>query len=218
MLARRFAWRTHARMWQFSSLIIFGSRARIMSSACRTTTTHSQLPLRYFRESEMMKRHLTVLGLCAAAVLAGCSKQPAPMTATQSSEPPATSAPEPESNSAANSGNVMRARLNASGVAAEYSAHFDGKNLVRIDEHRQPQGSSAVDGEYTFQGARLLRYHGAKISQPAVMDLQFDMQGALQSGRVADVTAEDIDAIRNRAQLLRSHALAQRGAREHSNY
>jgi hypothetical protein len=167
----------------------------------------------------MMKPHSTLLGLCAAIVLAGCSKAPAPVAATPPPETSTTSAPALESNGA----DVVHAKLNASGVAAEYSAHFDGKSLVRIDERRQVQGSSALAGEYTFQGARLLRYRGARIAQPdapqpGMLDLQFDLQGVLQSGRVADVTEEDVQTIRTRAQLLRSHALAQRSAREHSNY
>jgi hypothetical protein len=166
-----------------------------------------------------MKRHSTIFLLCVAAVLAGCSKQPAPVAATPSPETAMTSMPALEPNSA----DVVHAKLNASGVAAEYSARFDGQTLVRIDERRQPQSGGPLEGEYSFQGARLLRYRGAALAhpegaQPAMLDLQFDMQGVLQSARTAELTDENIDAIRGRAQLLRSHALAQRAARQHSNY
>jgi hypothetical protein len=63
----------------------------------------------------------------------------------------------------------------------------------------------------------LLRYQGAKVSEPAQLDLQFDLQGTLQSGQGPDVSDEEIAAIRARAQLLRSHALAQRASRSHSS-
>ncbi|HVF15564.1 MAG TPA: hypothetical protein VNA21_01595, partial [Steroidobacteraceae bacterium] len=113
--------------------------------------------------------------------------------------------------------NVTRAKLNASGVAAEYAARFDSEKLVSITEERQPQTGSTLTGQYTYQGARLLRYQGAKVTEPAQLDLQFDLQGGLQSGRGANIDDEEIAAIRNRAQLLRSHALAQRATRHHSN-
>jgi hypothetical protein len=161
----------------------------------------------------MMHRHSTISGLLLTAVLlAGCSEKPAPVAATPPPAP-ATTAAQPETDNA----NVTRAKLNAGGVAAGYSAHFDAEKLVRIDEQRQPQGGAALSGEYTFQGARLLHYRGAKITQPATLDLEFDMQGVLQQGRGPDVTDEEIAAIRNRAQLLRSHALAQRASRAHTS-
>jgi hypothetical protein len=157
----------------------------------------------------MMYRHSMIYGLLFTVLLhAGCSEKPAPAP----DMPPAATATQP---AATDSANVTRAKLNAGGVAAQYSAHFDAEKLVRIEEQRQ-QGGNTFDGEYTFQGARLLRYRGAKLSQPATLDLEFDLQGSLQSGRGPDVTDEEIAAIRNRAQLLRSHALAERASRAHS--
>jgi hypothetical protein len=108
--------------------------------------------------------------------------------------------------------------VNAGGVSASYAAHFDNEKLVRIEEERRAQGGAMLTGEYTYQGARLLNYRGAKPTAPASLNLEFDMQGALRSGQGPDVTEDDVAAIRNRAQLLRSHALAQRSSRGHGSY
>ena len=50
------------------------------------------------------------------------------------------------------------------------------------------------------------------------IELRFDLQGALElakSASVGTVPPEEISAIRERAQLLRSHALAQKTNRDH---
>jgi hypothetical protein len=169
-----------------------------------------------YGELKMMHRHSSIFCLLLSALVAmGCSEKPAPTVQSAnthgvSSEPATSSLP-------AAGANITRAKLNASGVAAEYAAHFDSEKLVSIDEERQPQPGSMLSGQYTYQGARLLRYQGAKVSEPAQLDLQFDLQGTLQSGRGPDISNEEIVAIRARAQLLRSHALAQRAARSHSS-
>ena len=160
----------------------------------------------------MMHRHAPI-ALVLAALLTSCSKQePPPATTPQ----PAASAPTPSSRE--DSANVTHAKLNAGGVKASYAAHFDSDKLARIEEERHAPDGATFNGEYTYQGARLLRYRGARVAAPGTLDLQFDLQGALQSGQGPDVTNEDIAAIRNRAQLLRSHALAQRSSQGHGNY
>ena len=158
-----------------------------------------------------MNRHATALVLLSAVLVTGCSKQEAP---------PATStvAASPKSSEQEDDANMTRAKLNAGGVAASYAAHFDAEKLVRIDEERRLASGAPLNGEYKYQGARLMTYRGAKIDELDTLELQFDAQGVLQSGHSPDVTEEDIAAIRNRAQLLRSHALAQRASRSHSNY
>jgi hypothetical protein len=160
----------------------------------------------------MMHRHATITVLLAT-LLVSCAKQEPP-AAVQAPPPAVTqSSATPEDDP-----NVTRARLNAGGVTASYAAHFDSEKLVRIDEERRAQDAATFSGEYTYQGARLLQYRGAKLAAPAALDLEFDMQGKLRSGQGPDVTDEDVAAIRNRAQLLRSHALAQRSSRGHGSY
>jgi hypothetical protein len=157
----------------------------------------------------MMYRPLSLF--CTALVIVGCSEKSEPPSQAQ---PPAAAMEELPSQ---NDPNTTRAKLNALGIPTDYAARFDdaGK-LVSIEEQRLPPGGATLDGEYFFEGARLVRYRGAKVAQPATLDLQFDMQGALLSGAGPDVTQDDIFAIRDRAQLLRSHAVAQRSARQHS--
>jgi len=148
---------------------------------------------------------------CLLAVI-GCGDKSAPPVQSVQDTQAITSAPAPT-----NDPNITRAKLNAHGVPSEYAAEFVDEKLVKINEQRQSVASQALVGEYTFQGGRLLSYRGAKAQQPAALDLQFDLQGTLLSGRGPDVTDEDIATIRDRAQLLRSHALAQRAARGHSD-
>jgi hypothetical protein len=164
----------------------------------------------------MMHRPSSIFCLLLSVLVAsGCSDKPAPVV--QSTDASATPSEPATSSLAPADANIIRAKLNASGVAAEYSANFESEKLVRIDEERQPQPGSTLTGQYTYQGARLLRYQGAKVTQPAQLDLQFDLQGALQSGQGTDISNEEVAAIRDRAQLLRSHALAQRTSRSHSS-
>jgi hypothetical protein len=162
-----------------------------------------------------MNRYATGLLLLSAALIAGCSKQESP-PATQTAPPTVPAVP--QAGEQGDDADVTRAKLNAGGVPAAYAAHFDAEKLVRIDEERRPPNGAPLNGEYTYQGARLLSYRGAKMDAPGTLELQFDAQGTLQSGRRPDLTEEDIAAIRNRAQLLRSHALAQRASRGHANY
>ncbi len=161
----------------------------------------------------MYRRSIVFALMSTTSLVAGCSKQPAPME----SPPPPPSATTAMPSVQAHDADVTRAKLDTGAMSAQYAAHFENEKLVRIDEERVLQAGPALGGEYTYQGARLLHYRGGKIAAPATLDLKFDLQGVLLSGRGADVTDEDIAAIRNRAQLLRSHALAQRATRIHSS-
>jgi hypothetical protein len=143
------------------------------------------------------------------ALLTACSDRSTPQSTPEPSSPQTTLAPldaEP---------GAVRAKLNVGGIPAEYVAHFEMDQLARIDERRQPPNVSPLRSEYTFKGARLLGYRGAKLTDAAQLDLEFDMQGVLQSGHGPNVNDEELAAIRNRAQVLRSHALAQRATQMH---
>jgi hypothetical protein len=82
----------------------------------------------------------------------------------------------------------LSGQINAAGIAATYAATFADGEQLRIVEQRADSRS----GEYEFRGARLLHYSGAGAAP-----------------------AQEISAIRERAQLLRSHALAQQTTRDH---
>jgi len=148
-----------------------------------------------------------VAGLGLIALLPACSErhsQPPPPAA------PATQAAE---NQKAESPDVVRATVTAAGIRAQYTAYFDDDQLDRIVESREPTG----DGEYVFYGARLTQYKGAALNSPAHIELTFDMQSGVTK-RSSDPTAltdMEIGAIRNRAELLRSLALARRSTRSH---
>ena len=84
---------------------------------------------------------------------------------------------------------------------------------MRIAEQR----GDSRNGEYEFRGARLLHYSGSGLSNAEPIELRFDLQGALELAKSASGTVppEEISAIRERAQLLRSHALAQKNNHDH---
>lgn len=139
---------------------------------------------------------------CCVVVLAamsiGCSKQP-----SSAKETPWL----PES------GEVVRAEVNAGGIPTTYAAYFDRNHVHRIGEIRK---EGAREGEYTFEGARLIRYKGAALGSNTSIDLTFDMQGALTAA-TGGPDEKEISAIRTRAQLLRSLALAKRSSMGHGS-
>ncbi len=140
--------------------------------------------------------------------LAACSKEP---TTTQSA--PLTPAIAPTNTDAANV-RTLSGRINAAGIAATYEATFDEGERVRIAEQR----ADSRKGEYELRGARLLHYSGGGLSSADQIELRFSLQGVLElakSGSGGTVSQEEISAIRERAQLLRSHALAQKTTRDH---
>jgi hypothetical protein len=140
--------------------------------------------------------------------LGACSKQP---TMTQSA--PLTPAIALTNESAANAP-TLNGRINAAGIAATYEATFDEGERVRITEQR----ADSRQGEYELRGARLLHYSGSGLSSADAIELRFSLQGVLElakSGTGGTVPQEEISAIRERAQLLRSHALAQKTTRDH---
>jgi hypothetical protein len=137
--------------------------------------------------------------------LGACSKEPAPPQVT-----PLAPAVTQENEATAL---TLGASVNAAGIEATYEATFEQGEQVRIAEQR----ADSRKGEYEFRGARLLHYSGNGVSIPDAIELRFNLQGALELAKSASgtVPAEEISRIRERAQLLRSHALAQRAKQEH---
>lgn len=158
----------------------------------------------------------TLVAALTLSLFAGCSKQEPAATQAQETKqaaPPVQHeevAPEKDPTD----GSVVTAKVDASGIPVKYTAHFDGDKLTRIDEVRNADGRQ---GEYDFYGARLVKYSGAATASAATLLIEFDMTGSVESAQAdpSPMAHSEINAIRERAQLLRSHALAQRETRMH---
>jgi len=157
------------------------------------------------------------VALLTLSLFAGCSRQESSdaLSAMQTKQPAPPSRHEevmPEKDPA--DGSLLTAKLDAVGIPVKYTAHFDGDKLTRIDEVRNADGRH---GEYDFYGARLVKYSGAATASAATLLIEFDMQGAVESAQAdpSPMAHSEINAIRERGQLLRSHALAQRETRTH---
>lgn len=111
---------------------------------------------------------------------------------------------------------------------ARYAANFVDGSLVSIQEDRDlgPLGKAGV--EYQFKEGRLLRYleSGTRNAPGGTLrvefDFAFDDTGEMLAVRktVNDAATKpdeaEIDAARNRADLLRNHALALQSSRGHT--
>src|SRR3954447_18912263 len=161
-----------------------------MFSACRNQQTTSMT---------YSARHVSglIALLVAATLLASCSKRSTP----EVQEPWVTE------------GQVVRGETNAGGIATDYAAYFDDAQLTKIIETRKT--ARASHGEYSFTGARLVGYRGDAIASDASIELSFDMKGVLTSSS-GNPPTQEIAALRNRAQLLRSLVLARRSSTDHS--
>jgi hypothetical protein len=140
--------------------------------------------------------------------LGACSKEPAsPQSA------PLTPAITQANDVAANTP-TLSSHINAAGIEAAYEATFGAEERMRIAEQR----ADSRKGEYELRGARLLHYSGGGLTSADSIELRFSLQGVLElakSGNGREVSQEEISAVRERAQLLRSHALAQKTTRDH---
>lgn len=122
----------------------------------------------------------------------------------------------------------LEGTLTASGITATYSAHFEGSQLLSIQEERDAGAAGKAGAEYQFKEGRLLRYvelgrrDGPAGSSQVELDFAFDDTGELLAAvkKVDDAGVKpdetEIDAVRNRADLLRNHALALKASREHA--
>jgi hypothetical protein len=156
-----------------------------------------------FRTCRSLQTGLILLALGA------CSKEP------PAAPPPSTPlvAAMPQAPDVAADERAVRSHVNAAGIAATYEATFGTEQQLRIAEQR----ADSRNGEYEFRGARLLHYSGSGLASPGPIELRFDPHGVLTVSKAdaGAVPTEEVSAIRQRAQLLRSHALAQKASREH---
>jgi hypothetical protein len=154
-----------------------------------------------FRTCRSLQTGLILLALGA------CSKQPSSPQSTPLAPPIA-----PAKSTTANAP-TLSGHLNAAGITAKYDATFADGEQLRIVEQRADSRS----GEYEFRGARLLHYAGNGLSSGESIEVRFNLQGAVELAKssAGAVAPEEISAIRERAQLLRSHALAQKNNHDH---
>ena len=158
-------------------------------------------------QSQLLRNAVALL---AISIAAGCSKQqpqdaaPAQPLVTPSA---ATANAQPTQ--------AVTGSVAAAGIPTTYRANFASDQLESIEETRN--AGSTTTGRYEFRGARLLKYSGAALQGTARIDIELSLQGAVIAARSdsGEVSAEEISAIRTRAQLLRSHALAQRSVYSH---
>jgi hypothetical protein len=170
---------------------------------------------RAHRRNEWPFAGLALVALAGLVLLSGCSQRHSTEPSAQPSLPVSPS-PAASPDSASRPGDIVRGALSPGGVATTYEAHFENGQLQRIAESRKSPGP-AGNGEYAFYGARLMHYRGAALQSAASVELQFDMQGSLTDSHSSDgkVSEEEVSAIRTRAQVLRSHAVARHAMQGH---
>jgi hypothetical protein len=147
--------------------------------------------------------------IAASLLASACSKEPAPS--------PTPSTPLVEQRAAdplQKPTEEFRGSFAPGGIAATYRARFSEGKIQSLEETRK---ASAQTGTYEFLGARLMKYHGAALNSNDMIELEFDEQGKVRKARAGDndVSAEEITAIRDRAQSLRSHAVSQYAVKGH---
>jgi hypothetical protein len=164
-------------------------------------------------------RALTALStlLTMTMPISGCSDRRVTPAASEANDPAATEAAAEAARMAheeTQPEDLVVAELAAGGIPTKYSATFEDGQLQSLSEERKSEADAVRRGRYVFYGARLTEYSGAALHSDGAMELRFDMQGGLESSSGSAAETE-ISEIRNRAQLLRSHALARRSARGH---
>lgn len=152
----------------------------------------------------------TLAYLCLVLCLSACEPK-APEKPNKPPTPSATSVVQE-----AETRPHLTSHINAAGVSTKYSAFFDGAQLTEIKETYS--GSDPIVSAYHYRGARLLKYEQAVPAGASTL-IELDEQGRVQRAVAGtrELAAAEIEAIRSRAQLLRSHALAQQASRMHAH-
>jgi hypothetical protein len=165
--------------------------------------------------TSIVSRWKNIFVVASALAIVGCSKEPTTPAAPTPSRPLVEEVPSPSSiSSPTRPADEYRGFFAPGGIAAEYRATFSEGQIRTIEEKRTADARTA---DYKFQGARLLKYQGAALGSTDEIQLEFDLQGKVLVARAGDKDAspEEISAIRDRAQSLRSHAVAQFAVRGH---
>jgi hypothetical protein len=157
----------------------------------------------------MLPTPRTSLLIATMLLAAGCSKESPPPTSPSTplvEQRAADPAPKPSEE--------FHGSFAPGGIDTKYRARFVEGKIQSLEETRK---ASSQTGTYEFLGARLMKYHGAALNSTDTIELEFDEQGKVLKARAGDkdVSAEEITAIRDRAQSLRSHAVSQHSVKGH---
>jgi hypothetical protein len=160
----------------------------------------------------IVSRWKNIFAVAIALAIVGCSKEPASSTPLVEQ----SAADQKAADQKAAGLGEFRGSFAPRGIHATYRATFSEGQIKTLEETRDTAGASSR-GNYEFQGARLLKYQGAALGSNDDIQLEFDLQGKVLAARAGDKDAspEEISAIRDRAQSLRSHAVAQYAVRGH---
>ena len=144
--------------------------------------------------------------LTAALLIVGCSKEPEHTSASATAKTPLV---QPDAADAKPT-EQFQGSFAPSGLQANYRASFGANDTITIEETRSSFTPTTPRAVYEFRGARLLKYQGSALHSTDNVELQFDLQGKVLVARSGDkeASADEITAIRDRAQSLRSHAVA----------
>jgi len=111
----------------------------------------------------------------------------------------------------------VRASLTLGATQSKYTAHLQKGRIASIDETRTMPDGRTARGTYSFYEARLVKYSGDGFASSGHEEVEFDLHGAIKQSHsdAGTPVGAEIDAIRNRAELLRSHALTQQAVQAH---
>lgn len=157
----------------------------------------------------ILSRTPRALAIAALLLVGACSKEPTP-TSTPSTPLVEQHAADP----AQQPTEEFRSSFAPGGIEANYRATFAEGHIQSLEETRKVTSQT---GSYEFKGARLLKYNGAALDSNDTLELEFDLEGKVLVAKAGDQAAsqEQIIAIRDRAQSLRSHAVAQHDVKGH---
>jgi len=144
--------------------------------------------------------------LLLTLALAGCSKPPSAQSG------PLVTAPLQSADA-----QIIRASLRSGDIQSSYAAHVRNGRIATIDEARSAADGRSAQGTYSFYEARLVKYSGDGIAAVGHEEIEFDLHGAItrSQGGAGPLSTDEVGAIRNRAELLRSHALAKEAVQMH---
>ncbi len=111
---------------------------------------------------------------------------------------------------------VFHGELQTSDGVSQYQAGLQDGHLVWLEEDRSSGTPIPVHARYELKGALIMHY-----TDSSSLEVKFDERGRptgiikQQQALKLNEHAEIVSGIRNRAELLRSHALASSAARKH---